>query len=172
MKSAKRYTNATFTKRVDHDSGEHRGEAKMRSPAICDKCGSIFDHGRWVAKESVREILGPESWHPSNVTTCPACKQKAAGVAGGYLKVSGVFLQEHGEEIRNLIRNESTEAHKNNPLSTIISFGENNSEISIETTDEHLVQRIGKALTAAYAGDLTFDFSHENKVARVTWHRD
>ena len=45
-------------------------------------------------------------------------------------------------------------------------------ELLVETTTEHMAQRLGHALSRAFAGKVTYDFSHENKVARVNWHRD
>ena len=42
----------------------------------------------------------------------------------------------------------------------------------LSTTTEHLAQRLGPALEKAYDGQLEYDFSHENKLARVTWQRD
>jgi hypothetical protein len=42
----------------------------------------------------------------------------------------------------------------------------------VTTTTEHLAQRLGHALQKAYRGHVRFDFSHENKFARVYWHRN
>ena len=44
--------------------------------------------------------------------------------------------------------------------------------VAVSTTTEHLAQRIGHALNKAYGGEVHYDFSHENKLARVSWHRD
>ena len=42
----------------------------------------------------------------------------------------------------------------------------------ITTTTEHLAQRLGHALEKAFGGEVRYDFSHENKLARVYWQRD
>jgi hypothetical protein len=42
----------------------------------------------------------------------------------------------------------------------------------LSTTTEHLAQRLGHALEKAFDGKVDYDFSHENKLARVTWRRD
>ena len=42
----------------------------------------------------------------------------------------------------------------------------------LATTTEHLAKRLGQALEKAYSGKVHYDFSHENKLARVRWHRD
>lgn len=44
--------------------------------------------------------------------------------------------------------------------------------LTITTTTEHLAKHLGHALKRAYAGDVRYDFSHENKPARVYWHRE
>jgi hypothetical protein len=44
--------------------------------------------------------------------------------------------------------------------------------ITITTTTEHLAERLGQALEKAFGGKVRYDFSHENKLARVYWRRD
>jgi hypothetical protein len=45
-------------------------------------------------------------------------------------------------------------------------------KLTVSTTTEHLAQRLGQALEKAFDGSVHYDFSHENKLARVTWRRD
>jgi hypothetical protein len=42
----------------------------------------------------------------------------------------------------------------------------------VSTTTEHLAQRLGHALEKAFGGSVEYDFSHENKLARVSWRRE
>jgi hypothetical protein len=44
--------------------------------------------------------------------------------------------------------------------------------LTVTTTTEHLAQRLGGMLEKAFGGEVRYDFSHENKLARVSWHRD
>lgn len=172
MKSNKAYTNATFTKRVDHDGGARRAALKLPTPAVCRECGSLYTSGHWIAADRIPKKYDKQTLRAAARTVCPACKQIKAGVAGGYVSVSGEFVNEHREEIINLLKNEAVEALDTNPLSRIISQKVEADTIRIETTTEHLAEKFGHALKDAYAGDLEFDFSHENKVVRVAWHRD
>ena len=165
MRNTKRYTNQTFTKRVDHDGGVHRVKRTLPDP-------SLYESRRWTAKEFVREHNKFEHWKPKTLTICPACKQIESGVVGGYVTLSGLFLKDHLDEIQNLIKNEAKHTLEDNPLSRIMKWVEANGQINIETTTEHLAQRFGHALEKAYSGEVVFDFSHENKVARVAWRRD
>ncbi len=172
VKSNRRYTNQTFTKRVDHEGGLHRPPLKLAEPAFCQSCDAIYSDGHWVAKNTARESSKHKHWRPTEATTCPACKQIQNGVAGGYVSISGSFVKEHRDEIDSLIENEAERALENNPLSRIMNRRVIDGQVKIETTTEHLAQRLGHALKKAFAGEVSFDFSHENKVARVSWHRD
>lgn len=172
MKSNKKYTNQTFTKRVDHDGGLRRGPKKLADPTVCEKCGAVYSRGRWTTKQETQEAAKPMHFHPAASTVCPACKQIAAGTVGGYLSVDGRFLSEHRIDIDNLIENEVQRAMVDNPLSRIIDRKEADGALTIETTTEHLAQRLGHALNKAFDGDVNYQFAGENKVARVRWHRD
>ena len=172
MKSAKRYTTQTFKKRVDHEGGLHRPTRKLAEPTSCPKCGAVYSDGRWVLRATVHEDPKHTHWRPAEATTCPACKQIETRAVGGYVTISGKFLKEHRDEIHSLITNEVGRTLEDNPLSRIMGLSENSDHLVIETTTEHLAQRLGRALEKAYSGQVTYDFSHENKVARVSWHRD
>ena len=45
MHNNKPYTNATFTKRVDHEAGRHRPPRALREPAVCEECGAEVSVG-------------------------------------------------------------------------------------------------------------------------------
>lgn len=167
----KKYTNTTFTKRVDHEGGEHRAGRSPAEPVICEKCGAVYADRRWTLKGSA-EKSKHEGWHPPNLEVCPACKQIDADVVGGYVSLDGNFLAEHREEIRSMLKNEERRAKEDNPLSRIMSYTDTPEGIQVKTTTEHLAQRFGHALESAFKGEVRYSFSHENKVARVTWHRD
>jgi hypothetical protein len=113
-----------------------------------------------------------QEWRPAVSLTCPACKQVEANIVGGYVSLDGEFLRLHREEIRSMLSNEEKRAMEDNPLSRIMSWSDTSDGMTVETTTEHLAQRFGHALERAYKGRAVYDFSHENKVARVAWHRD
>ena len=169
MKSTKKYTNQTFAKRVDHEGGLHRAAKKLSEPSFCTECGAIYDRGRWFLTAISRKQSGFES---PNLTICPACNQVRSGVVGGYVSVNGGFVREHKGEIENLIENEAHRTLEDNPLSRIMQRRVSDEGLTYETTTEHLAQRIGHALRKAFDGEVSYTFSHENKVTRVNWHRD
>lgn len=172
MRSNKPFTNTTFTKRVDHEAGRHRPSRSMKEPAVCKVCGAVYADRRWTAANG----SGPEKhkpWRPSQMTVCPACTQAGTGEPRGFVLVDGSFFTTHQDEIENLLRNEAERAAEDNALARILNWkrGEGH-KLTVTTTTEHLAQRLGHALQKAFDGEVQYGFSHENKLARVSWQRD
>lgn len=170
MRSKKRYTNVTFTKRVNHEAGRHRTRRAEPEPIICGTCGAVYKKRRWVTQEHAQ--ISSEELRTPRVKQCPACKRKSEGVPSGYLEATGSFLRAHREEVENLLRNEAARAAEDNPTARVINWKGRGDKLSLTTTTEHLAQRLGHVLEKAFHGVVQYDFSHENKVARVSWHRD
>ena len=170
MRSTKPYTNATFTKRVDHDGGRHRTVRAPQEPRRCSGCGAVYTRRRWLAATDPRAaevVANVEATH----VLCPACRSLAS-VPAGFLRVEGDFYREHQDEIEHLIDREAERALEDNPLGRIVARDRSAPGVLVvTTTTEHLVQRLGHALEKAYSGHVDYQFSHENKLARVTWHR-
>jgi hypothetical protein len=73
----------------------------------------------------------------------------------------------------HLLENEAERAGEDNPLARILGRNwEGTTGLTVSTTTEHLAERLGHALERAFGGEVTFTFSHENKLARVAWRRD
>jgi hypothetical protein len=173
MRSSKPYSNVTFSKRVDHDAGRHRGPRAPREPATCSMCGAVYSDRRWTPAGSPRKAGKHRHWHPQTITVCPACKKKHEGLAAGFVYASGDFLPSHRQEIERLLENEAERAAADSPLARIMTREmDANGRLVVSTTTEHLAQRLGHALEKAFDGEVRYDFSHENKLARVYWHRD
>jgi hypothetical protein len=166
----KRYTNTTFTKRVDHEAGRHRTRRSLPEPIVCEGCGATYSHRRWT-RGSERKMDRSALKEAVQSTLCPACKQERDGVPGGFLYVKGEFFIKHHDEITQLLRNEAERDEEDNPLARIMGWEDTDSRLVIKTTTEHLAQRLGHALEKAFDGDVRYDFSHENKFARVYWER-
>ena len=172
MPDTKNYTNATFTKRVDHEAGRHRPARSIKEPAVCEKCGAVYANRRWTAAGSHAAIEKQKHWRPSQMVVCPACKQESTGEPRGFVFLDGAFFTTHQDEIESLLRNEAERAAEDNALARILDWkkGEGH-KLTVTTTTEHLAQRLGHALQKAFDGEVQYDFSHENKLARVSWQR-
>jgi hypothetical protein len=166
MPEKKKYSNVNFTKRVDHEAG-HVPRRPAHEPAVCSDCGAIYRHRRWVLASN--KSLDVADALP---TTCPACLQIRSGEPAGFVFIDGLFVGQHRDEIAKLLRNECDRAMDDNPLARIIDWSDSDRAMSLTTTTEHLAQRLGRSLKRAFDGDVRYDFSHENKLARVYWHRD
>jgi hypothetical protein len=173
MQSQKRYTNATFTKRVDHEAGRHRPSRAMREPVVCADCRAVYANRRWTSADPGTGNKKHEHWRPPQVTVCPACAQQRGGEPRGFVYLDGDFFVAHQEEIERLLKNEAEKAARGNPLARIMEWRRGDShKLTLTTTTEHLAQRLGHAIEKAFKGTIHYDFSHENKLARVSWQRD
>ena len=173
MPGKRKYTNATFTKRVDHEAGRHRPSRARSEPAVCEVCGAVYANRRWTAATSGSGKSRHKHWRPPHLTVCPACTQVRSGEPRGFLYLDGGFLVTHNEEIEQLLRNEAERAGEDNPLARIMEWKRGDKhELTVTTTTEHLAQRLGHALEKAFGGSAHYDFSHENKLARVNWLRE
>lgn len=174
MRSPKRYTNETFTKRVDHEGGgRHRTRRAMPEPAVCEICGDVYADRRWSKPhpESVSE-KHPHFRPPARVT-CPACQRQQNHEPGGFVYLKGAFAAAHSDELIRLLHNEAARAAEDNPLARIMEWKTDaNGMLTVLTTTEHLAQRFGHALEKAYHGKVRYRFSHENKLTRVWWERN
>jgi len=144
----------------------------MKEPAICKDCGSFYANRRWTTGIAAWRDQSVTCQTP-NVTICPACQQRRTGEPRGFVYLDGEFVDANLKEIQLLLRNESERAEEDNPLARILNwkYGETHN-LAVSTTTEHLAQRLGRALEKAFGGNTDYDFSHENKLARVSWQRD
>ena len=173
MPDRKRYSNATFTKRVDREAGRHRPSRAIKEPAFCEECGAVYANRRWSAASSTSTDKHHEHVRPAKAALCPACKQQRSGEPRGFVFLDGDFLSAHREEIEQLLQNEAKRAAEDNPLARTMEFKRGDGhKLTVSTTTEHLAQRLGHAVDKAFGGRVHYDFSHENKMARVSWRRD
>lgn len=173
MRSPKKHTNQTYTKRVDHEAGSHQQPKAMAEPAFCQVCGNVYADRRWSKPDANRQSDKHPHFRPAQAVICPACKREADKIPSGYVHLSGAFLLAHFDEITRLLHNEAERAAEDNPLARIMeSKQEATGRLTVTTTTEHLAQRLGHALEKAYDGEVRYDFSHENKLAHVYWQRD
>ncbi len=170
MPGNKKYTNVYFTKRVSHEAGHASGK-HAAEPLICAECEAVYAKGRWKFDKDFLTADPFNKIEPTE-TICPACRQIKTGEPAGFVYLKGKFLKEHKEEIENLLRNEAEKTAESNPLARIIDFKNTKTLMTVTTTTEHLAQHLGRSLKKAYDGDVRYDFSHENKLARVYWQRD
>lgn len=172
MQTQKHYTNQTFTRRVDHEAGRHRTRRALPEPAVCEVCGDVYADRRWSKPGAEGNRRKHADFRAAHLIVCPACQRQRDGVPGGFVYLKGDFVTAHREEIKRLLRNEAERTAQDNPLARIMEWQPGQKALlTVTTTTEHLAQRLGHALEKAYGGKVRYDFSHENKLARVWWQR-
>jgi hypothetical protein len=173
VRNAKRYSNVTFTKRVDHEAGRHRPARAPAEPLACTQCGAVYVRRRWLSPESSPELLADVRSTAARPTLCPPCKQRWSGLPCGFVRIEGAFAASHLDEIERLLATEVERAALNNHTARVMTWDRARPGVlELTTTTPHLAQRLGHALEKAYTGTVRYDFSHENPVARITWRRD
>src|SRR3970040_182837 len=115
MRSAKRYTNVTFTRRVDHEAGRHRPARAPAEPVACPECGAVRLRRRWIPPTDARAAM-IRTGGSAKAMLCQACRTRASGVPSGYLTAEGAFITYHLDEIERLLQNEADRAAQDNPL--------------------------------------------------------
>jgi NMD protein affecting ribosome stability and mRNA decay len=141
----------------------YRSKSKLSEPTVCPRCGAVYHQGRWTWMKR------PASAHEE---MCPACQRVEDKYPAGFLTLGGRFLQDHKEEILNLVRNEEQDENAEHPLNRVMQIEEGTEGIVVTTTDLHLPRRIGEALSRAYQGDIDFHYIEEGSILRVQWTRE
>ena len=170
MRSARAYTNVTFTKRVDHEAGRHRPARSPKGRLVCRHCGAVYFKRRWVPRTDERMPLLAAK---AEATLCPACDMEAKGLVRGYLTLEGPFFVAHRPEIETLLRNEAGREGEDNPTGRVIAWDTAvKNVLTLATSTEHLAVRLGHAVHKAFKGSIHSGFAHEDKFVRVTWSRE
>ncbi|HAH88091.1 MAG TPA: ATPase [Armatimonadetes bacterium] len=138
--------------------------------AVCRECKSVYADKRWELPQQAAEDLAKAAKILDAL--CPACRKIKDRVPGGIVELTGAFVREHETEIVNLVRNENNRAMEINPIERIMDIQKSANGLTIQTTNEKLAQRIGRAVYKSYSGDVDYKWSEDNKLARVYWHRD
>lgn len=145
---------------LDHDP--YKSKRKLSEPTVCPDCSAVYRRGRWQWGErpsGAREVR------------CPACERTQDKYPAGQVTISGTFLDDHREEILNLVRNQEQRAKEEHALERIMEIEEGEDSIIVKTTDIHLPRAIGEALHRAYEGELDYRYNEEEYYLDVRWTR-
>ncbi len=139
--------------------------------SVCTDCRHVYMNKRWYADNGVYESV--IKTRGSTETICPACRKIRDKFPGGVLTLNGAAAAAFRDDLMNLIKNEERKARGINPLERVMSIEENGrGDIIINTTNEKLAQRLGRAVKKAFHGDVTYRWSHDNKLVRVDWQAE
>lgn len=145
-------------------------KSATRKVSVCGGCRAVYMNKRWYAKGLVYETAVK---NPANAqVVCPACHKIRDNFPGGIVTLKGDYVLPHKKDLVQLIKNEEERARGTNPLERVMSVKENGyGSLVIFTTNEKLAQRLGRAIKKAFHGEVAYNWSHDNKLARVDWER-
>ena len=104
---------------------------------------------------------------------CPACLKIRDNFPSGIVTLGGGYVLPHKRELLKLVKNEEDRARGFNPLERVMAIKENgHGSVIITTTNEKLAQRLGRAIKKAFHGEVSYRWSHDNKLVRVDWERE
>ncbi|MHB8894033.1 MAG: BCAM0308 family protein [Candidatus Geothermincolia bacterium] len=138
---------------------------------LCPKCGAIWDGERWVPEpdEALRKEF-EKKHHCAEL--CPGDLRIEKKQVEGIVTLKGKFLASHKLEINNLVGRVARDARKRNVAARILQSVEDDDTLVLETTDEHLAEKMGKEVEKAFKGALEIKWQKKDTFARVNWHRD
>jgi NMD protein affecting ribosome stability and mRNA decay len=137
---------------------------KYPENSFCPKCKAIYKEGRWVWEKQLK--------NKSREVLCPACRRIEENFPSGILHLKGKYLENHWEEILNLIKNQEEIEKSEHPLQRIISLEKEGEKATLSTTYPQLARRIGEAIHRAHKGKLKIKYAKEEELIRVYWERD
>jgi len=147
-------------------SNPYHEDRKYPEPTLCPRCSLVYRNGRW---QDAEPPTAAESSHSSH---CPACRREVDRMPAGLLFLAGDYLDQHREEILNIVRNQAESAALHRPLQRIMWIEEKDGTSEIATTQSHLATRLGKAIESACKGSLEIKHGDEAQLVRVYWRRD
>lgn len=161
----KRHTESRGkTKRYYQD----KGRGNERTKLLCHECRAVYDGNIWHPFEQ----LNPKTIDQLKISICPACHEQIDHVSDGVLHIKGIGIEQHRQEILNIIHNSGKQAEEKDVLDRIERVSEDN-EITVYTTKNQLAVRIGKKLASAYKGGrLDIKWSKTDKPVDVVWVYD
>ena len=162
----KRYN--TSYKKKEHPKQDPYAMLKApKGPAVCRKCQAIYANKRWYFDEVAARNLAASP--RTQKLVCPACQKTRDDYPEGLVTLKWLDLSEHEPEIRGLIANVEARAVTVNPLDRVMKIVRRKNELEVQTTNDRLAQRIGRALVRAYKGKAAYNWAHRDMMVRVTW---
>jgi hypothetical protein len=156
-------------KNVDRTNDPYIPRKCPPEAGICPDCHGINRKKRWYADEKEYAALARTG---AALRRCPACRKIADGLPSGVVTLRGRFLRAHRDEILTIARNEERRARGINPLERIMEIREWDESVELLTTDEKLAQRIGREIRKACHGTVSYKWSEDANLLRVTWARE
>lgn len=140
------------------------------SVKICPRCMAVNDGRKWFYDEGEHARL--MRTRRAETTLCPGHQRIAKRRVDGVVTLKGRFLRNHYDEAVNLINNIADRQVHRNVAARVYNLRHDGGEITVETTDKSLAERIGREFERAFNGDLLIQWLQDADFVRVNWERD
>ena len=137
----------------------------------CPRCGAVYDGHRWIPEPDA-ELKRALAKKAREKQLCPGDLRRSKRQVEGIVTLKGAFMKSHRDDIANLVNRVAREGRRRNVSARIFEVVEDDGDIIIETTDEHLAERMGKEVEKAFKGNLQIKWQEKDTFARVVWQRD
>ncbi len=137
---------------------------------VCPRCFSFFNGRNWHYDPKKFAPLIDNSDYQKEC--CPGCERQRNNRIDGIVKVQGNFYKSHRQEVHNLILNVEGKKRNKNIAAKIIRFKPSKDNLTVETTEKTLAERIGKELEKAFSGNLNIAWLEGADFVRVDWRRN
>lgn len=166
IRQGKRYTTS-YKEKESAKQDPYALRKAPKGPAICRKCLAIYADKRWHFDqvEAPKLAASPRT----KKLVCPACQKTRDDYPEGIVTLTWSDLREHEPELRGLIANVEARAVSVNPLDRVMKIVRRKNALEIQTTNDRLAQRIGRALVRSYKGTAAYNWAHRDMMVRVTW---
>ena len=163
---SKRY-DTSYKKRENPKQDPYAMVKAPKGPAICRKCLAIYADKRWHfdAVQATKLSASPRT----QKLVCPACQKIKDDYPEGTVTLKWAHLRDYEDEIRGLIANVEARAVSVNPLDRVMRVARRKKDLEVQTTNDRLAQRLGRALVRAYKGKAEYKWAHRDMMVRVTW---
>ncbi|MEN3044504.1 MAG: BCAM0308 family protein [Candidatus Hydrothermales bacterium] len=135
-------------------------------PTQCPSCGLIYHKKRWINNSELLKNI-KENEKRIEQKDCPACRKIKDKYPLGIVEIKGEFVSKKNEEIHSRVKHIAADEYIHNPLERIISVKDEGDKITIETTTEHLAEKIGKSIAKTFKKNIKITFSESDKFVRV-----
>lgn len=141
-----------------------------KGTALCPSCSAIFERKRWFENQTrARELAADRT---TALVRCPACARQKANYPEGILTVTGAFVAAHHDDILHTIVSTSKRERAHDTLCRLLDVRASGEGMTVKTANERLARKLGHVLHSSFGGELTFVFSHDDRLTRVHWNRE
>jgi hypothetical protein len=143
-------------------------KTEYEDPSVCEACASVYTKRTWRRDRPITHaLLERAAW-----TRCPACTQKANGIAYGRVIAKGDLDGRRLSAMERRIHNVAARAEFTQPERTIVSMERTGAGLDVLTTSQKLAHRIVNELKKAFGGRARYAWSDGDGSLLATWTAD